>query len=185
MRFRTLVVLAAGLLVLVALGVTLPTRAQPGAQPPGPVGARTWQSQCSACHMAYPPWLLPARSWRAIIGDLSHHFGEDASLSKGQTARALAFGVSHAADSRYGKAKFLRGLLPRATPLYITDLPWWRAKHRRFLLSGAITLGPGPHAAANCGRCHGAGRGRAGREHGLGLIRGGGEGGGHEHEGGN
>ena len=45
-----------------------------------PVTDETVKTECSACHMAYPAGMLPARSWRALMGDLSNHFGEDASL---------------------------------------------------------------------------------------------------------
>ena len=39
-----------------------------------------WKNECSACHMAYPPALLPERSWRKMMLGLERHFGQDASL---------------------------------------------------------------------------------------------------------
>jgi mono/diheme cytochrome c family protein len=183
------VVAAAGLAAFLAFRLVAPAAAQPpaaarpaaGAQPApppataAPPGEHTYASQCSACHMAYPPWLLPARSWRAIMGDLTNHFGEDASLSKSQTAAVLAFAVDHAADSPFGNPRVLEGLPASVTPTRITDLPVWRAIHREMLANGQMTLGTGPQAAANCGRCHGGGGGGEGGEGGGGE---GGEGGG-------
>ena len=29
-----------------------------------------WKSECGSCHVAYPPGLLPAASWRAIMAGL-------------------------------------------------------------------------------------------------------------------
>ncbi len=159
-----LIAVAASLLAVLAVRGTGTAGAQPAAAPPAQSGAQLYAAQCSTCHMAYPPWLLPARSWRAIIGNLTNHFGEDASLSKGQTASVLAFAVGNAADSPSGDSRILDGLAPNATPLKITDLPVWRAIHREMLTSGQMTLGTGPHAAANCGQCHGAGGGGEGGE---------------------
>lgn len=172
--FILLLPLAAAMVALLTYRATVPAAAQPTpaqprqAAPAPPSAVKIYATQCSACHMAYPPWLLPARSWREIIGNLTNHFGEDASLSKSQTAAVLTFAVDHAADSPYGNARILDGLPASSTPLRITDLPVWRAIHREMLANGQMTLGTGPHAAANCMRCHGGGGGGEGGEGGGG-----------------
>jgi hypothetical protein len=119
-------------------------------------GAADFQRECSACHMAYPPQLLPARSWRALTGDLSHHFGEDASLDKPTTQRITEYLVANAADSPSGDRGVMQGLQPRETPIRITDMPFWRSIHPQLLARGVGT-GPGIRSAANCLRCHGGG----------------------------
>ena len=126
-----------------------------------PIQNPTVQKECSACHIAYPPQMLPQRSWKAILGDLSNHFGEDASLPKKETAEIAHYLMGMAADSptdREGRV-FLRGLPSSQTPLKITDLPIWRLIHgdpnQRVFKRKDIT------SAANCGACHyGADRGR-------------------------
>jgi len=65
---------------LVVLLCAMPIFAHAAQLLPAPAEKTTAQ-QCSACHMAYPPRMLPARSWQALMSDLSHHFGEDASIS--------------------------------------------------------------------------------------------------------
>ena len=37
-------------------------------------------AECAACHTAYAPGLLPARSWQRIMTGLDKHYGTDASL---------------------------------------------------------------------------------------------------------
>jgi mono/diheme cytochrome c family protein len=32
-----------------------------------------YKQECAACHMAYPPGLLPARSWTRIMSGLDKH----------------------------------------------------------------------------------------------------------------
>lgn len=39
-----------------------------------------WKAECGTCHIAYPPQLLPAPSWRRVMSGLDKHFGTDAGL---------------------------------------------------------------------------------------------------------
>ena len=57
---RSILAAAAALTILAlpALGATLP-----------PVNEEPTKTECSACHMAYPAGLMPARSWKAIMSD--------------------------------------------------------------------------------------------------------------------
>ena len=45
-----------------------------------PVNNPTYKSECGSCHVAYPPALLPARSWEAILVGFDRHFGTNASV---------------------------------------------------------------------------------------------------------
>ncbi len=114
-------------------------------------------NQCGACHVAYPPGDLPARSWTAIMANLGHHFGEDASQDPatagliGQYLAYYAGGTEHG-----GSPDLIQDLPPDRTPLRITDLPAWRLHHAAVLHAGAAKLGPGPNSAANCAACHGS-----------------------------
>src|SRR5688500_6179283 len=49
----------------------------------------SYMQECSSCHMAYPPGLLPAESWRQIMDSLDRHYGTDASMDA-QTAREIS-----------------------------------------------------------------------------------------------
>ena len=90
--------------------------------------------ECSACHMVYPPALLPARSWAKMIGELGHHFGDDATLPEAARAKILDFYTRNADDaghSGYSDAGFMRGVKPSVTPERITDMPFWHSIHDR------------------------------------------------------
>ncbi len=115
---------------------------------------QTYTSQCGACHMAYPPTLLPARSWKAIVAGLANHFGEDATLGRKDTATISAYLAENAADGPLGDSRFLEGVSASMTPARITDMPFWRVIHARLLRPGVGT-GPGIRKAAECNRCHG------------------------------
>lgn len=60
----------------------------------------TWQSECASCHIAYPPQLLPAASWRRLMSQLDRHFGTDASLDASVKNEILAFLEKHAGRGR-------------------------------------------------------------------------------------
>ena len=51
----------------------------------------TWHTECSGCHDAYAPGLLPAASWQKIMSGLDKHFGADASLPPQETEKIAAF----------------------------------------------------------------------------------------------
>jgi len=121
---------------------------------------KTTAEQCSACHIAYPPQMLPARSWQNLMSDLSHHFGEDASLGEQDRATITTYLTAHAADGsatgREGE-RFLRGLNRLVTPLRITDTPYWQRRHGE--IPKQRFSDPRVKTAANCGACHNGRRG--------------------------
>ena len=64
-----------------------------------PVAANpTWTTECGACHVAYPPGLLPERSWRAVMDGLDRHFGADASLDAATRKTITEFLAANAAN---------------------------------------------------------------------------------------
>ena len=112
--------------------------------------------ECGACHMVYPPALLPARSWAKMIGELGHHFGDDASLPAAARAKILDFYIQNAGDaghSGYTDAGFMRGVQAGVTPERITDMPFWHSIHDRYPLA-AFTR-PQVKRIGNCIACHG------------------------------
>jgi Dihaem cytochrome c len=102
-----------------------------------------WKTECGGCHVAYPPQLLPARSWRVLMSDLENHFGTDASLDLQTAADIGAFLESHAGRDR----------APTAAPvLRITETPWFLNEHdevpARAWQSAKVA------SRSNCTACH-------------------------------
>jgi hypothetical protein len=110
-----------------------------------------YKQECGSCHVAYPPALLSAPSWRAVMGGLDRHFGTDASLDPAPRAAILAFLEKNAGtrDTSAGGKPLLR----------ISETAWFRKEHGKEVSPAKLKL-PEVKSIANCGACHtGAERG--------------------------
>ncbi len=110
-----------------------------GTQPYRPYASRAlpmdavWKTECSGCHLAYHPSLLPARSWSRMFAEQEAHFGEDLGLG-GETLRHLeAFSASNAAEALESPVAWkMATTIPAASaPLRITATPYWVQRHER------------------------------------------------------
>jgi hypothetical protein len=90
------------------------------------------KEECGSCHLAFSPAMLPASSWQRMMGELKHHFGDDASLDPQSAQHITAHLVANAADAgRHGTSKLLRGVKLDSAPQRITELPEWVHEHRK------------------------------------------------------
>lgn len=133
-------VLAWGMGILAALAVASAAPGKADDRRPAPVND-TWKTECGACHVPYPPRLLPARSWRVVMGGLDRHFGTDASLDPQTAAEVAAFLDRHAGRDRGDPAT-----------MRVTETAWFRRKHRE--IPAAAWGRPAVKGPANCAACH-------------------------------
>lgn len=108
------------------------------------------KAECSACHIAYPAAFLPARSWRAIMTTLDNHFGENATLDEATRSDIETYLVANAAETA-NRGHPLRGVAADATPLRISDLPWFTREHGREVSQAARDKA---RSMSNCASCH-------------------------------
>ncbi len=118
-----------------------------------PVRNEVVLKECSECHLAFPPSMLPARSWRALMAGLDDHFGENASLDEASVQYIADYLSSAAADTGGRRKGVLRGLAPDEVPLRISETPWWIRQHRGEVRPGAFE-DPRVGSKANCVACH-------------------------------
>ena len=146
--------LALGLLALFFSGLLLERAQAGGGHFYPPVADPVVREECGSCHLAYPAAMLPKSSWKRMTGDLSHHFGDDASVDAAAAERITRYLVANAADGdgrRYG-GKLLRGVSMDSAPLRITELPKWVSEHRK--ISAAEWKSKKVGTQANCVACH-------------------------------
>jgi hypothetical protein len=132
MRPTTLVLLAA------LASTALPAAADEMERVP-PVTHAPTLKECGECHMAFPPALLPAESWRKLMAGLSDHFGEDASLEPALAAEIERYLMANA--GRRGDGSLIR----------ISDQRWFRYEHD---FAASVWKRPEIRSPANCEACH-------------------------------
>lgn len=119
---------------------------------------KPYAAECGTCHLAYPPRMLPARSWKTLLGNLGDHFGQNAEVDAATAKQLEAFLVANAGRDT-----------PGPTPLRITGLRWWVKEHDE--LSPSVFQRKAITSPANCAACHpGANQGAFG-EHQVKIPR--------------
>ncbi len=104
-----------------------------------------FDEECASCHLAYPPQLLDAVSWRALMENLPRHFGVDASLDDNRRLAITDFLTRHAGrgGSTTSSGKPL---------LRITETPWFRREHDE--IAAPTWQRTAIKSPANCAACH-------------------------------
>lgn len=103
-----------------------------------------YQAECGACHVAYPPGLLPPASWQRLMSNLPRHYGVDASLDAATVGALSGWLQTHAGSGRRVAA---------APPEdRITRSAWFVREHDE--VPSATWKLPAVKSAAHCAACH-------------------------------
>lgn len=103
-----------------------------------------YQQECAACHLAYPPGMLPAASWKRVMDNLPRHYGTDASLDPA-TVRQLSTWLG----ANAGTYKRVSEEPPQDR---ITTSSWFERKHRE--VAPQVWKRAAIGSRANCAACH-------------------------------
>ncbi len=125
-------------LIMIAPALADGDRRMPRDVPP------SYTQECASCHTAYPPGMLPARSWQRLMNGLDRHYGTDASLDAATVQRIGAWLQANA-----GTYKRVREQPPEDR---ITRSAWFERKHRK--VAASVWRLASVKSAANCGACH-------------------------------
>jgi len=130
--------------MLAAFGLHQAVRADDGRSLPRVAPLPSYQQECAACHLAYPPALLPAASWQRLMSNLPRHFGTAASLDAAATQEISAWLAANAGTTRRPREARL--------PDRITTSAWFVREHDE--VPAAAWKRPAVKSAANCAACH-------------------------------
>lgn len=120
--------------------------AQADSSGPRPPVLPKYEQECAACHIAYPPGMLPAASWQGLMGRLDQHYGTDASLDAASVQEIGQWLDQHAGTYRR---------VTEAPPDHrITRSAWFLRKHRADEVPPELWRHPAVKSAANCAACH-------------------------------
>ena len=132
--------LVAAVFALAAMPVA---QADGGSRMPSNVPA-AYAQECASCHTAYPPGMLPPRSWQRVMSGLDKHYGTDASLDAATVQQVSTWLQSHA-----GTYKRVREEPPQDR---ITRSVWFERKHHE--IDPSVWKLASVKSAANCTACH-------------------------------
>ena len=122
-----------------------------------------YAAECAACHLAYPPGLLPARSWQRLMGNLGQHYGSDAALDAATVAQLSTWLQANA-----GTYKRVGSEPPPQDRITRSD--WFERKHHE--INPGVWRLASVKSAANCAACHGSAEQGNFSEHALKLPAG-------------
>ena len=122
-----------------------------------PVTDNTYRAECSDCHYAYPPGLLPEASWRKLLDAeaLKDHFGDNAELDKDVLRSVLDYAVENSADKSWHKRsrKIAQATAGGEAPLRITEVRYIKRKHEE--IPGKMIKGnKDVKSLSFCDKCH-------------------------------
>lgn len=114
----------------------------------------TYLKECGACHFAYQPELLPARSWHKIMDTLDKHFGTDASLPDDSKAAVYKYLAEGSAEKSHVKKaqKLLKSISPDETPARISEIKFFKREHRK--ITKEVLQRKAIGSISNCNACH-------------------------------
>lgn len=97
-----------------------------------PVDNPLYAKECSRCHFAYQPGLLPERSWRKLMESLNDHFGENIELLDADRQALTDYIVKNSAERANYKrsAQMFHSIAKSDTPLRITKVFYFIKEHR-------------------------------------------------------
>lgn len=105
-----------------------------------------YQQECAACHLAYPPGLLPATSWQRVMTTLDRHYGSDASLDAASVREIGTWLQTYA-----GTTQRVSEMPPQDR---ITQSAWFLREHHAREVPPAVWKRASVGSPANCAACH-------------------------------
>jgi hypothetical protein len=137
-------------LALVCSVLAMPMAAMAQSAPVKPQAK--FEQECGACHIAFPPGMMPAVSWQHIMDGLHRHFGTDATLDP-QTAQEIGAWLQ-------ARAGTFRRVSEPPPADRITRTAWFVRQHREGEIPAAVWKRASVGSPSNCAACHpGAARG--------------------------
>jgi len=116
---------------------------------------QAYKQECSTCHFAYQPGLLPARSWQTLAKNTDNHFGEEIVLKSNTRSEIVDYLVANSADtatSNVWSRMIMASLNADQTPERITEVPFIQERHRKIGL--AVFKKKTVESFSNCDACH-------------------------------
>ncbi len=120
-----------------------------------PVNNAFYKQECASCHFAYQPGLLPAKSWKKLMGNLENHFDTDASLEEKDKKTLLAYLMKNSAEkfTQYKRSrKINKSISKNETPIAVSDTKYFIKEHKG--IAQRLIKQKEVKSLSNCIACH-------------------------------
>ncbi|HYN79005.1 MAG TPA: cytochrome C [Lamprocystis sp. (in: g-proteobacteria)] len=120
-----------------------------------PMTNERYGAECSGCHVAFPPELLPADAWGRVIDTLKNHFGDNASLDPAATKELRGYLTANAGKGNSTKGPHaIAAKTPTSdNPPRITDTDYFHGRHNE-ISARFVKANSKIGSFANCQACH-------------------------------
>lgn len=114
-----------------------------------------YNEECGSCHMAYPPGLLPATSWKKILTGLEDHFGDNAELDNESLQTINSYLLANSADNSTYKLsrKIMRHIDLANVPVRISETTYFKHEHNE-IPERMVTGNSKVNSFSHCNTCH-------------------------------
>ena len=113
----------------------------------------TYKRSCGACHFAYQPGLLPARSWVKIVDSPSGHPGGTLTIDKKTKSAIRTYLEQNSAEKSPSKrSRKILNSIGSDTPVRISEISYIKQKHRK--IKQEVFARKAIGSRANCIACH-------------------------------
>lgn len=147
---RPLIISLVCCVCVIAVAWTMSGKPLPEVQ--NPQAVEVYQRECGACHVAYPPSALPAKSWATLLEGLDDHFGEDATLDQDDLKVITHWVLRQSQRTKRDKLSAFAASVSKTNPLQVTQSAQWLAVHSD-ISSDRFSTAP-VNSPANCQACH-------------------------------
>ena len=130
--------------LMVAAGIAGAALADGGKSEQGVPLSPKYRQECAACHVPFPPGMLPPASWQRTMANLTRHYGTDASLDPASTKELSTWIAANAGT--------YKRVSEEPTQDRITHSVWFVRKHNE-VAAGTWSL-PAVKGPSNCAACH-------------------------------
>lgn len=114
---------------------------------------KLYQSECGACHVAYPAIFLTTASWHALLQQLDGHFGDNAELAAEDLASIESYLERNSYDQSNVRKRYGNRFDTPGNPLRVSDTVFFKAVHGE-VPNRLVTGNPKVKSYARCGACH-------------------------------
>lgn len=114
-----------------------------------------YKEECGSCHIAYPPGLLPTRSWNKVMINLEDHFGDNAEVDTKTYRIITKFLLTNSADkSDYRRSKKINQSIHFSDlPVRISETPYFKHKHDE-IPARLVSANSKVNSFSQCDACH-------------------------------